>query len=107
MALNWDITAVENPPHLDELRVEANRDRWARKLESMIWASMAVDMPGFDTEGEADEFYNRYAVWCVHKGLDPEFTIEDCKHYIGLRTNVTRLSRFKWDEKQRKLHGFK
>ena len=107
MALNWDVTAVENPPHLDELRVEENRDRWARKLESMIWASMAVDMPGFDTEGEADEFYNRYAVWCVHKGLDPEFTIEDCKHYIGLRTNVTRLSRFKWDEKQRKLHGFK
>ena len=107
MALNWDTTAVENPPHLDELRVEANRDRWARKLESMIWASMAVDMPGFDTEGEADEFYNRYAVWCVHKGLDPEFTIDDCKHYIGLRTNVVRTSRFAWDAKQRKIRGVK
>ena len=107
MALNWDTTAVENRPHLDERLDEADRDRWARKLESMIWATMAVDMPGFDSESEADEFYNRYAVWCVHKGLEPEFTIEDCKRYIGLRTNVTRLSRFKWDEKQRKLHGFK
>ena len=107
MALNWDVTAVENPPHLDELRVEESRDRWARKLESMVWATMAVDMPGFDSRSEAEEFYNRYAVWCVHKGFYPEFTIEDCKRYIGLRTNVTRLSRFKWDEKQRKLHGFK
>lgn len=107
MALNWDITEVKDAPFKEEgLSEDEKQLRW-RKLESMIWASMAVDMPGFDTEGEADEFYNRYAVWCVHKGLDPEFTIEDCKRYIGLRTNVTRLSRFKWDEKQRKLHGFK
>ena len=107
MALNWDTTAVENPPHLDELRVEANRDRWARKLESMIWATMAVDMPGFDSDSEAEEFYNRDAVWCVHKGFEPEFTLDDCKHYIGLRTNVVRTSRFAWDAKQRKIRGVK
>lgn len=107
MALNWDTTAVENPPHLDVLRTDLGRDRWARKLESMVWASMAVDMPGFDSESEADEFYNRYAVWCIHRGLDPNFTLDDCKHYIGLRTNAVRTSRFAWDAKQRKMRGVK
>ena len=107
MALNWDTTAVENPPHRDKLRVEAGRDRWARKLESMIWASMAVDMPGFDSESEAEEFFNRYAVWCIHNYYAPEFTLDDCKHYIGLRTNVVRTSRFAWDAKQRKMRGVK
>ena len=107
MALNWDVTAVENPPHLDESRAGESRDRWARKLDSMIWATMAVDMPGFDSESEAEEFYNRYAVWCVHKGSYPGFTLDDCKRYIGLRTNVVRTSRFAWDAKQRKIRGVK
>ena len=107
MALNWDTTAVENPPHLDSTLPLDVFEEWAAVLNRIIWATMAVDIGWIKDADEAKEFHNRYMVWCANNSLTVDINASEIERYIGLRTNVTRLSRFKWDEKQRKLHGFK
>lgn len=107
MALNWDTTEVANPPHLDSTLPLDVFEEWAAVLNRIIWATMAADIGWIKDADEAKEFHNRYMVWCVHRGYPVDINASEIERYIGLRTNVTRLSRFKWDEKQRKLHGLK
>lgn len=107
MALNWDTTEVANPPHLDSTLPLDVFEEWAAVLNRIIWATMAVDIGWIKDADEAKEFHNRYMIWCANNGLAVDIHASEIERYIGLRTNVTRLSRFKWDEKQRKLHGFK
>ena len=107
MALNWDTTEVANPPHRDSSLPPDTLGRWNTVLNQIIWATMAVDIGWIKDADEAKEFYNRYKIWCVNNDYPVDFSEGELERYIGLRTNVTRLSRFKWDEKQRKLHGFK
>ena len=83
MALNWDTTGVANPPHRDNTLPDDVREGWETVLNRIIM------------------------VWCANNGMPVDINANEIACYIGLRTNVVRLSRFKWDEKQRKLHGFK
>ena len=107
MALNWDTTEVANAPHRDNTLPAEVRHDWSEILNRIIWATMAVGIGWIKDADEAKEFHNRYMVWCANNGYPVDINANEIERYIGLRTNVTRLSRFKWDEKQRKLHGFK
>ena len=107
MALNWNVTEVANPPHRDNTLPDDVREGWETVLNRIIWATMAVDIGWIKDADEAKEFHNRYMVWCANNGMPVDINANEIACYIGLRTNVVRLSRFKWDEKQRKLHGFK
>ena len=56
MSLNWDATKAEHWEDLD----------WDKK-ESLIFATMAVDM-GEITEKNYEEFFKRYVMFCDATG---------------------------------------
>ena len=77
MSLNWDATRAE---HWDELD-------WDKK-ESLIFATLAVDF-GEITERNHEEFFKRYAMFCIAAEQKRYLTLEDVRKGIGLRTNVS------------------
>ena len=107
MSLNFDFTEVQNPPHLDESLTEDQRAAWCRKVDHMLWSCLFTGIGHIKDEAEAKEFFNRYQVYSVHYGDDNYITLDDVKAYIGLRTNVSRESRFKWDARMRKRFNLK
>lgn len=77
MSLNWDATKAEHWEDLD----------WDKK-ESLIFATMAVDM-GEITEKNYEEFFKRYVMFCDATGQTRYLTLADVKSAIGLHTNVS------------------
>lgn len=77
MSLNWDATKAE---HWEDLEPQ--------KQESLIFATMAVDM-GEITEKNYEEFFKRYAMFSSAADQQRYLTLEDVKAGIGLRTNVS------------------
>ena len=96
MALHWDVTKVDN---FEEV---LNKDNWPI-TNTVIWASMAVDMQGI-TDKNWREFYARIRL-CekLHgtylKGEDMEpypITPAHIKRLIGLKVNVAHKPRAAW-----------
>lgn len=87
MSLNWDISNCNN---WDDLKSDKE---WGI-TNTLIWATMSVDMKGITEENWA-EFYSRvkaieaaYGAICSSPDGDYFITIEDVKRRIGLTTNV-------------------
>ena len=107
MALNWDITEVQNTPVKEEgLSEDEQNARWS-KLEHIIFSCLGTGIGHIKDETEAREWFNRYQVYSIHSGYDNYVTLDDVMAYIGLRTNVSRESRFQWDARMRKLYKLK
>lgn len=77
MSLNWDATKA---PRWDELD-------WDKK-ESLIFATMAVDM-GEITTANVRDFYKRYLMFVAATGQSAYLTLEDVEKGVGLHTNVS------------------
>lgn len=97
MALVWSIERCAEPPEV--LRGEG---REFYITETLIWATIAVDLPGI-TEDNAAEFYARYHTWeqlfgpmTRLDGKDYFITPQDVQRRIGLSANVSRQPRAKW-----------
>jgi hypothetical protein len=97
MALVWSIERCAEPPEV--LRGEG---REFYITETLIWATIAVDLPGI-TEDNAAEFYARYHTWEQLFGpmtrLDGEdhfITPQDVRRRIGLTANVSLKTRSAW-----------
>ena len=107
MALNFDYTEVKDAPIREEGLSEDERElRW-NKLRHIIFSCLSTGIGHIKDEAEAREWFNRYQVYSIHSGYGDQVTLDDVMAYIGLRTNVSRESRFKWDARMRKLYGFK
>lgn len=96
MALNWDITECERLPR------EPNEDgelvvtaEFQPVLHAGIWRMMATDLGWQLTEKNAGEFYVRSKIW---EGLhgDRVLTWPDVHRLVGLRVNISPLTRTKW-----------
>lgn len=106
MSLNWDLTKIENYQELcwlpDPTEENPKQTRLNPVTESLIWATMAVDI-GRLTEKNLDEFayrvffYERAFQSFMNKGGEPEYlTYEDIKAHIGLSTNVIDITQSQW-----------
>ena len=107
MALNFDYTEVKDAPIKEEgLSEDEKNARWS-KLEHIIFSCLGTGIGHIKDESEAREWFNRYQVYSIHSGYDNYVTLDDVMAYIGLRTNVSRESRFQWDARMRKLYKLK
>ena len=102
MSLNFDYTEVEDAPIKEEGLSEDEKQRRWNKLEHIIFSCLGTGIGHIKDEAEAREWFNRYRVYSIHSGFDDYVTLDDVEAYIGLRTNVSRESRFKWDARMRK-----
>ena len=107
MALNFDYTEVKNAPVKEEGLSEDEKQRRWNTLEHIIFSCLGTGIGHIKDEDEAREFFNRYQVYSVHSGYGSYITLDDVKAYIGLRTNVSRESRFQWDNRMRKTFKLK
>lgn len=96
MALTWSIERCAEPPEV----LREGPEFYI--TETLIWATIAVDLPGI-TEDNAAEFYARYHTWEQLFGpmtrLDGEdyfITPKDVQRRIGLTANVSKQPRAKW-----------
>lgn len=105
MALNFDYTEVKDAPIKEEGLSEDEKQRRWSKLEHIIFSCLGTGIGHIKDEDEAREWFNRYQVYSVHSGYENYVTLDDVMAYIGLRTNVSRESRFKWDARMRKKYN--
>ena len=119
MALTWDLTKVkdsdsicwieateDNPNH----GIVAGEKYMSPVTNSLIWSTIAVDLPGI-TEANAAEFFARIRIWetlfgaflirAEVDGKRPEgaaafITETEVLNHIGLTCNVSPVSRAKW-----------
>jgi len=118
VALHWDLTKVADE---DVCWVEATQDDpnhgivkgkkyMSPVTNTLIWATIAVDMPGI-TEANAAEFFARVRVWESlfgafliraevdgkrPKGAAAFITESEVREHIGLSVNVSYVPRTKW-----------
>ena len=102
MALHYDYTEVKDAPIKEEGLSEDEKQRRWSKLEHIIFSCLGTGIGHIKDEAEAREWFNRYQVYSIHSGYDNYVTLDDVMAYIGLHTNVSRESRFKWDARMRK-----
>lgn len=90
MALTWDITNCVDSAEL------TTDETWSA-TEEMIFATMAVGLPGV-SEANADTFYARLRTWQRLIGVPAEeqVTPEKVRRYVGLRTNVSADTDAAW-----------
>jgi hypothetical protein len=119
VSLNWDLSAVkdgdtvcwieateDDPMH----GIEAGKSYMNPVTNALIWATIAVDLPGI-TRGNAAEFYARlrfterldgpFLIRAEVDGKRPEgeaafITVDEVIDHIGLTANVTAKSRTVW-----------
>lgn len=127
MSLNWDVSAVKDGDTI--CWIEATEDDPMHGIEAgksymnpltnvLIWATIAVDLPGITREN-CSEFYARLhfverldgplLIRAEVDGVRPEgsaafITPEEVVAHIGLKANVTPLSRTRWLNKLK--HSF-
>jgi hypothetical protein len=99
MALNWDMTKVDDVEELHSSDYE-----WAI-TESVVLSTMMFDL-GSISENNLDEWYFRIAIYQnLHGALmrvdgKPFYiTAENIDRRIGLKVNVTDMARTKWLKK--------
>lgn len=92
MSLNWDATKTPAYAAIKDDEDARYTDEQARTLDALIWSCLVVDMPGFTTNEEADEFYLRmqFTERLGHAAYKPLPTREQMQEWVGLRTNVSR-----------------
>jgi hypothetical protein len=99
MALNWDMTKVYEPETLHESDYQ-----WAIS-EAIIFGSMGVDL-GSITEENLDEWTYRITLYqklnsaMLRINGEPFYiTREHLERRIGLKVNVSNMTRTKWRNK--------
>ena len=102
MALNWNVSKVENFK-----TVCYNADGKVNGVtETLIWATMIIGMNGI-TEKNAEEFFFRISMreklhgalrrdWSGENPVDVFVTWDEVKTHIGLGTNATNMTRAKF-----------
>lgn len=113
MALNWDVTKIENYEEVTTVQDADGNDIWNPVTESLVWLAMFTDIGWEITEENAAEFYARIRVYeklhgTMLKGRDEEtgkvqsrpITPADVQSHIGLSVNVSGESRSKFMKKQ-------
>jgi hypothetical protein len=83
MSLNYDLTRVQNR--------DKDTDKGWNITQSIIFATMSVGI-GEITEENVHEFWMRYSIFAAN----PYFTVEDVRNHIGLKTNVSTITRHKF-----------
>lgn len=110
MALNWNLSEIENHKRLFETRVQHGKEgRYLKPFaESIILATIPVGM-GEITKDNWLEFYKRMRIietvndfgwfgWKSVRGKHKSINVEKkhVKRMIGLKTNVSNESPAKW-----------
>jgi hypothetical protein len=119
MALRWNVESIKDSDNV--CWVEATQDDpnhgivagekyMSPVTNTLIWATIAVDLPGI-TEENAGEFFARLQIWesifgafmirAEVDGVRPEgaaafITRDEVIAHIGLTCNVSPVSRAKW-----------
>lgn len=100
MALNWNLTDVENNEDI------IDENNWAI-TESIIFYTMLIGMPHI-SESNHEEFFTRvhfyeklfgsvvYMIDEDNKRIDFPITLEEVKRRIGLRTNAQTMTKTKF-----------
>lgn len=96
MALNFDFSKCK------DIKYVGDKD-WSM-TDKIIWLTMVVGIPEIK-EDNAEEFYKRvnlterlFGGWFLNRDIE----LEDIKARIGLKTNVAKLNRAKFVERQAK-----
>lgn len=119
MALTWDLSRIENHDEVCWIEatvddpnhgIEAGKSYMNPVTNALIWSTICVDLPG-PTEENAGEFFARLRlheqtigpmlIRAEVDGKRPEgeaafITMDEVIAHIGLRCNVTPLTRAKW-----------
>ena len=110
MALNWDLTAIENNKELCWVETEEDGESVVTLnpiTDCLIWATLFVGMREI-TAKNLDEFVMRLMEWekvvggflqdtTTGKYTMPSYV--DVEFHIGLKTNVTEITLRKWKTK--------
>ena len=110
MALNWDLTAIENSKELCWVEEEEDGESVVKLnpiTDCLIWATLFLGMREI-TKKNLDEFTMRLIEWekvvggflqdtSTGKYTMPSYT--DVEFHIGLKTNVTEITLRKWKNK--------
>jgi hypothetical protein len=95
VSLNYDLRDVQENEHTtsEETHNDGTIQKWGRWTETLIFATMAVDM-GEITEKNYQQFYQRHRWFLRAAGINPRdytdagYSEEVVKAHIGLKTNV-------------------
>lgn len=92
MPLSWNVEKTAAYAALLESGEESYEQDQRNVLDALIWTSLVVDMPGFATEEEADEFHKRmmFADALGHSAYTVLPSRERMQEWIGFQTNVSR-----------------
>lgn len=108
MSLNWDVSKIEDKDWVwvpattlyvntaeFSRGIDANKSYLNPKVESIIWACMAIDMSGVTNENKV-EFYLRYIFVQRIREYDLYFSFADLEKTVGLSTNVFTQTTAAW-----------
>lgn len=100
MSLNYDLTKIEDHVNVCYDLVDEGNDTFDMKAvtQAIIFATIPIDM-GEITEENYLEFWLRYKLWAASYIGQPfglGFTVEDIHDHIGLKVNVSTMTRHAW-----------
>jgi|TARA_R110000824_G_scaffold156873_12_gene330134 hypothetical protein len=110
MALNWDLTAIENSKELCWVEAEEDGESIVKLnpiTDCLIWATLFLGMREI-TKKNLDEFTMRLMEWekvvggFLQDTSTGQYTMPsyiDVEFHIGLKTNVTEITLRKWKNK--------
>jgi hypothetical protein len=90
MSLDFNLSGIKNYEQVCYVRNERGGLEFAPATESIIWATMLVDM-GTITRKNVHEFWGRYVAMSMDSA--PYFSRADVYNHIGLTTNVHTVTR--------------
>jgi hypothetical protein len=101
MSLNFDTSKLDrefttrkgDPERMGE---DPNAEYWSHEVEAIVWAHMAVGLPGV-TEDNIAKWYRRYLIWNMVIGSkEPYITVEMLRKAVGLTCNVSTETDAAW-----------
>jgi len=100
MSLDYDLTEIEDSASVCYDLVDEANDTFQMKsvTQNIIFATIPVDI-GHITEDNYLDFWLRYKLWAasyVSEKFHLGFTLEDIHNHIGLKTNVSTMTKHTW-----------
>lgn len=119
MALTFDVTEIENykenfPDRVVTEEEAASDDPnsfgksdppgtyWNPYTEHLVWACLRVGLGEISKEN-LDEWVRRYETSYSNDGEKPPLNREQIASHIGLRTNISNVTKRSWNAKEKRL----
>lgn len=113
MSLNWELSGIQDWQNVcfEDWNVKTGKGTLSDVTNNLIWACLLLDMGGLKDEAAALEMAWRFnfvkalgeTYWKVWDGEEDHAwwpSADDLRRHIGLRTNVSQLSRTKFINKR-------